>query len=174
VLLGYSLGGNVVLKYLAEQGAQAPILAGVSISAPIDLHAAQRRIASVRNRVYHQQLLGWMKRDRSADVVGAIRTILDFDNRVVAPNNGFKDALDYYRQCSAGPMLGGIRRPTMIVHAADDPWIPIAAYRAVRWSDNPHLSPHLLPSGGHVGFHARGLAMPWHDAALLHFLERVG
>ena len=52
----------------------------------------------MRNRVYHQQLLGWMKRDRSADVVGEIRTILDFDNRVVAPNNGFKDALDYYRQ----------------------------------------------------------------------------
>jgi predicted alpha/beta-fold hydrolase len=173
VAVGYSLGGNLVLKYLAEQGSGAPLLAGVSISAPIDLHAAQRRIAAARNRLYHRQLLGWMKRDRSADLVGDIRTILDFDNRVVAPNNGFKDAIDYYRRCSAAPMLGTIRRPTLIIHAADDPWIPISAYRAIGWSANPFLAPHLIRSGGHVGFHARGLTIPWHDSALLEFLKAL-
>jgi predicted alpha/beta-fold hydrolase len=173
VTVGYSLGANVVLKYLAEQGAQAPVLAGASISAPIDLHAAQRKIGSARNRVYHRHLLGEMKRERSADVDDSIRTILDFDDRVVAPKNGFKDALDYYRQSSAGPMLGAIRRPTLLIHAADDPWIPIAAYRAIDWPNIPHLVPQLMPTGGHVGFHARGLEMAWHDAVLLRFLTAV-
>jgi uncharacterized protein len=171
VTVGYSLGGNVVLKYLAEQGAAAPVMAGVAISAPIDLHAAQLRLAAPRNRAYHRHMLGEMKRERSQDVDDRIRTILDFDNRVVAPNNGFKDALDYYRHSSAGPMLGAIRRPTLVIHAADDPWIPIDAYRGISWSANPHLLPHLMKSGGHVGFHGRGLTMPWHDAALLRFLE---
>jgi len=173
VLVGYSLGANLVLKYLAEQGAQAPVMAGASISAPIDLHAAQVRIASRRNRVYHASLLGEMKRDRPADVDARIRTILDFDNRVVAPQNGFKDALDYYRQSSAGPLLGAIRRPTLIIHAGDDPWIPIAAYRGVAWSGNPHLIAKLMASGGHVGFHGAGLTMPWHDVALLRLLEAL-
>ena len=173
VLVGYSLGANVVLKYLAEQGTQAPVMAGASISAPIDLQAAQRRIASPRNRVYHRSLLGAMKRGHNTEVDRDVRTILDFDNRVVALNNGFKDALDYYRQSSSGPMLGAIRRPTLIIHAADDPWIPISAYQAVPWSDNPHLSPHLVPSGGHVGFHGHGLAMPWHDLALQTFLKQL-
>lgn len=173
VLVGYSLGANVVLKYLAELGTQAPVMAGASISAPIDLHAAQARIAAARNRLYHASLLGEMKRERRADVDASIRTILDFDNRVVAPHNGFKDALDYYRQSSAGPLLGAIRRPALIIHAADDPWIPIAAYRAAPWSANSNLLPHLTASGGHVGFHAAGLTMPWHDAALLRLLEAV-
>jgi predicted alpha/beta-fold hydrolase len=173
VAVGYSLGGNLVLKYLAEQGANAAVLAGASISAPIDLHAAQCRLASARNRLYHRNLLDWMKQDRSGESDGAIRSILDFDNRVVAPNNGFKDALDYYRQSSAGPLLAGIRRPTLVIHAADDPWIPIDAYRAIPWSANPYLAPHLMHTGGHVGFHGRGLAMPWHDVALQAFLESL-
>lgn len=173
VAVGYSLGANMVLKYLAEQGANAALTAAASISAPIDLHAAQCRISSTRNRVYHRHLLALMKHERDTDFDDGIRTIIDFDNRVVAPNNGFKDALDYYRQSSAGPMLDAIRRPTLIVHAADDPWIPIARYRETAWSANPHLLPFLLPSGGHVGFHAAGLSMPWHDSALLRFLSAL-
>jgi hypothetical protein len=173
VPVGYSLGGNVVLKYLAEQGDAAKVAGGASISAPIDLHAAQRRISTPRNRLYHQQMLQWMLQERGGDVRPAIRSVLEFDNRVVAPKYGFRDALDYYAKSSAAPTLGAIRRPTLIVHADDDPWIPAAAYRAVDWSDNPHLLPLLPHSGGHVGFHARGLAMPWHDAALLKFLAAL-
>jgi predicted alpha/beta-fold hydrolase len=173
VAVGYSLGANLVLKYLAEQGESAPLIAGASISAPIDLHGAQRRLSQSRNRVYHSHLLREMKRDHPSHGNEGIHTIIDFDDRVVAPANGFKDALDYYRQSSAGPILGAIRRPTLIIHAADDPRIPIEAYRAVDWSGNPHLRPLLLGSGGHVGFHARGLPMPWHDAALLQWMERL-
>jgi predicted alpha/beta-fold hydrolase len=173
VLIGYSLGANLVLKCLAEQGAQAPAMAAASVSAPIDLHAAQHRIAAARNRIYHRHLINHMKREHAADGDDGIRSIIEFDDRVVAPANGFADALDYYRRCSAGPMLGAIRRPTLLIHAADDPWIPIAAYREAKWAANRQLLPLLTRSGGHVGFHAEGLAMPWHDAAILRFLDAL-
>ncbi|HVO03252.1 MAG TPA: alpha/beta fold hydrolase [Candidatus Cybelea sp.] len=173
ILVGYSMGGNLILKYLAERGAMAAVMAAASISAPIDLQAAQRRIASARNRLYHRQLLGWMLRERGGGLDPAIRTIIDFDNRIVAPANGFKDALDYYRQCSSAPLLGAIRRPTLIVHAGDDPWIPAAMYREIAWSKHARLLPLIPPSGGHVGFHSSGLSMPWHDAAVLRFLATL-
>jgi predicted alpha/beta-fold hydrolase len=174
VVVGYSLGANMVLKYLAEQGAAAPVLAGAAISPPIDLHAAQRRIAAPRNRLYHRNLLDWMLRERGPVVPSGVRTILDFDDRVVAPAHGFKDALEYYRACSAGPRLGAIRRPTLVIHGGDDPWIPAADIRAVSWSANPQLLPLIPSSGGHVGFHAAGLDLPWHDVALLEFLKTIG
>jgi len=69
------------------------------------------------------------------------------------PANGFRDALDFYAQCSSAPRLGAIRTPTLIIHAKDDPWIPSAAFRAIAW-DRFMIVRLLMPwSGGHVGFH---------------------
>jgi predicted alpha/beta-fold hydrolase len=172
VPVGFSLGANMMLKYLAECGAMAPVLAAVSISAPIDLAAAQRRIARRRNRIYQHQMLGWLRSERGVRLPPQLRTMLEFDTHVVAPANGFKDAQDYYRQCSAGSTLGAIRRPTLMIHAQDDPWIPASSYRDL--APNPNLFSLLLRSGGHVGFHARGLDIPWHDMALARFLGALG
>jgi predicted alpha/beta-fold hydrolase len=172
VPVGFSLGGNMLLKYLAECGAMAPVMAAVSISAPIDLSAAQRRIASARNRVYQRQMLGWLRSERGVKLPPQLRTMIEFDTHVVAPANGFKDAQDYYRQCSAGSSLGAVRRPTLMIHAEDDPWIPAASYREI--APNPYLIPVVLHSGGHVGFHARALDIPWHDMALDRFIGALG
>lgn len=168
VPVGFSLGGNLLLKYLAECGAVAPVMAAISISAPIDLEAAQRRIAMARNRIYHREILKWVIAERGGTLPREIRTMLDFDNQVVAPAAGFKDAHDYYRRSSAGPMLGAIRRPTLLIHGGDDPWIPAASYAAI--APNPHLVTLVPHSGGHVGFHAAGSDVPWHDLALGRFL----
>jgi predicted alpha/beta-fold hydrolase len=168
-LVGYSLGANLMLKYLAERGSMAPILAAVSVSAPIDLALTQQRISTWRNRRYHNFILAEMKRERPCP--DDIRSILDFDNRVVAPANGFTDAADYYRRSSAKPLLGGIRRPTLLIHAANDPWIPASMYQDVDWSAHRRLRLMMPRSGGHVGFHGRGLDRPWHDVAIRHFLE---
>ena len=102
---------------------------------------------------------------------GGRHPILDFDDRVVAPANGFSDALDYYAQCSSAPRLGAIRTPTLIIHAKDDPWISSSAFRAVDWEmQNVSL---LMPwSGGHVGFHAMGLKRAWHDEVALRLPSR--
>jgi predicted alpha/beta-fold hydrolase len=170
-LVGYSLGGNLILKYLAERAALAPILAAISISAPIDLAATQRRISAWRNRRYHDFLLAEMKRERPCP--SDIRRIIDFDDRVVAPANGFADAHDYYRQSSAKPLLGDIHRPTLLIHAANDPWIPASIYRDVDWSKYRRLRLAMPRSGGHVGFHGRGLDRPWHDLAISQFLTTV-
>jgi len=166
--VGFSLGGNLLLKYLAECGAMAPVMAAISISAPIDIAAAQRRIAMARNRIYHREILKWVMSERGGQLPREIRSMLEFDNQVVAPANGFKDAYDYYRQSSAGPMLGAIRRPTLLIHAEDDPWIPAASYRGI--APNPNLISLIPHSGGHVGFHAAGSDVPWHDVAVGKFI----
>ncbi|WP_395019909.1 YheT family hydrolase [Dongia sp.] len=173
VPVGFSLGGNLVLKYLAECGALAPVLAAITISGSIDLDAAQRRIAEARNRIYHREILKWVMSEREArHLPREIRTLLDFDNHFVAPANGFKDARDYYRHSSAAPRLGAIRRPTLLIHAEDDPWIPAASYRDL--APNSNLIPLIPRSGGHVGFHAVGSDVPWHDTALATFIGALG
>jgi hypothetical protein len=169
--IGISLGGNLLLKYLAECGAMAPVMAAISISAPIDLDATQRRIHMARNRIYHREIVKWVLSERK-DIPREIRTMLDFDNHVVAPANGYKDARDYYRNCSAAPMVGAIRRPTLLIHAQDDPWIPAASYRDL--APNPNLISLIPHSGGHVGFHGSGSATPWHDRAVSHFIGALG
>jgi uncharacterized protein len=168
VAIGYSLGANVLLKYLGERGALSHLRGAIAVSPPIDLHAAQQRIAQRRNRRYQAYLLARMRAERSCP--DDVTTILDFDDRVVAPANGFRDALDYYGQCSAGPRLGGIRTPTLVIHAADDPWIPSRVFRAIAWNQLKQVRLLMPWSGGHVGFHALGLTRPWHDEVALRFL----
>jgi predicted alpha/beta-fold hydrolase len=169
VAVGYSLGGNVLLKYLGEAGANADLLAAVSISAPIDLRATAHCLISKRNRLYHAHLIEGMRKERGPTAKD-IRTITEYDNRIVAPENGFRDAEEYYAESSAAPRLGGVRVPTLVIHASDDPWIPVHCYGEVRWDDNPYLQLKLPTSGGHVGFHGQGLDRPWYDMALLRFL----
>jgi predicted alpha/beta-fold hydrolase len=172
VPIGFSLGGNLLLKYLAECGAMVPVMAAISISAPIDLDATQRRIHMARNRIYHREIVKWVLTERRGELPREIRTMLEFDERIVAPANGFKDARDYYRHCSAGPLLGAIRRPTLLIHAGDDPWIPAASYRDI--APNPNVISLIPRSGGHVGFHAAGSDVPWHDMALAKFIGAMG
>ncbi|MDX2170462.1 MAG: alpha/beta fold hydrolase [Deltaproteobacteria bacterium] len=179
LLVGYSLGGNMLLKFLAEHADGFPIRAAAAVSAPIDLAAAARRILMPRNRVYHWNLLRAMKiealsagAELTADERRAIdtaRSIVEFDDRFVAPRNDFAGAADYYARSSAERYLPAIRTPTLIVHALDDPWIPPDAYRRVAWPALPRLTPLLSDGGGHVGFHARDHRLPWHDRAIAAF-----
>lgn len=173
VAVGYSLGGNVLLKYLGEAGSNAEVMAAVSISAPIDLSAAQHRLGTHRNRLYHAHLLANMRAEKGPAARG-IRSIREYDSRIVAPENGYRSAEEYYAECSANRYLHAIRRPTLVIHAGDDPWIPAMSYAEVKWGDNPSLQLKLPVSGGHVGFHGVGLDRPWYDLALLRFLERLG
>jgi len=178
VAVGYSLGGNMILKYAAEY---AGLRGAVSVSAPIDLAASSRRFLDRRNRLYLNYLLGKIKQetlatkegisDEERALVPKLRNIMEFDDRFVAPRNGYSGAPDYYAQNNARQFLGQIELPTLVIHACDDPWIPAAAYTEYPWSKQPWLQPLLSRSGGHVGFHARGSRVPWHDRCLEVFLE---
>ena len=183
VLVGYSLGANMLLKFLAEFGGRFPIRGACAISAPIDLEAASYRFLDPRNRGYHWHLLRNMKREALAadgamsaserEAVLAAKSILEFDDRFVAPRNGYADAAAYYADNMARRFLAEIAIPTLVIHARNDPWIPSEVYTSYPWSENPKLRPLLAKGGGHVGFHGRGSAIPWYDRCLLPFFEAL-
>lgn len=181
--VGFSLGGNLLLKYLGEQGRRALFLGAASVSAPILPKQAQLRIMRRRNAAYHRRLLEGVKADfgrPNADLPAAlraalpgIRTIYEFDDHLVAPVNGFADAEDYYARTASLPYLAKIAVPTLVIHARNDPWIPAKPYLEFGWQKNPKLVPLLPRGGGHVGFHALGHAAPWHDRCIGRFFERL-
>ncbi|MEM7653698.1 MAG: alpha/beta fold hydrolase [Pseudomonadota bacterium] len=187
LLVGYSLGANMLLKYLGECGsgvrgkALVPVHAAVSVSAPVDLKETCFRFLEARNALYQRYLLSRMRLESvsGAAVVSsghraaieAARTVLAFDDGFVAPANGYTDAFDYYQQCSAKHFINAIRIPTLILHAQDDPWIPMSAYGGLE--SDPANDRHVLltRSGGHVGFHAAGHKRPWSDRAMVRFFD---
>jgi len=182
LLVGYSLGGNMLLKYLGEAGRRAIVRGAVSISAPIDLDAARRSIMRPRNRLYHRHIVTGLKLESESleltaaqrRILAEVETVFDFDDRILAPLMGFADAPDYYRRSMALPLLPEIRVPTLVIHARDDPWIPFRSYRDFDWTSNPRLLPLLPATGGHVGFHGRGSRVPWHDRSMALFFARLG
>ncbi len=184
LLVAYSLGANMLLKYLGEQGRRAPVLGAVSVSAPIDLKATQVRFMQRRNRAYHDFILNRMKQEIAAPNrtitpvqragLDKISTIYDFDDRLVAPANGFAGADDYYARCAAQGFMKEIKAPTLVIHAHNDPWIPPGAYLSFDWKANPKLIPLLPRGGGHVGFHGVGSRVPWYDRCIAEFLRRLG
>lgn len=181
VLVGYSLGGNVVLKLLGED-TPPHVIAAASISAPIDLTAASRSLLRRRNFLYHRHILAGVRREALAGgrvsaeervAIGSARTLLAFDDVFTAPRHGFAGAGDYYARASARPHLAAIGVPTLVIHALDDPWIPGESYTSFPWARNPHLIPLLPRRGGHVGFVGRDRQRAWNDLCLLSFLERL-
>ena len=183
VIIGYSLGGNALLKFLGERGRVPGVLGAVAVSAPVDLKAAQRTIMRPRNRVYHHWMLRKLIRDSLAGAADpsdaeqraarAARTVYAFDDGFVAPRNGFEGADAYYEACSARGFVRHIRIPTIILHARDDPWIPIASYQQVEETKPAIVLTVYPPSGGHVGFHTKGSRYPWHDRLTISFLDRL-
>ncbi|TWB44479.1 YheT family hydrolase [Nitrospirillum pindoramense] len=193
VVVGYSLAGNMVLKLMGEGEALPPVVrAAVAVSAPIDLSATSRRFLRPRNRPYHLWLLRQMKAETLATpaepgsaeagrqaAVRRARTIYAFDNDYVAPANGWRDAEEYYRVNSARRFMSAITRPTLVIHALDDPWIAPEPYLDFDWAAHPALLPLIVTKGGHVGFHAAQenggaiLGGGWLDRCLVRFLETL-
>jgi predicted alpha/beta-fold hydrolase len=182
-LVGYSLGANMLLRFLAEEAGDFPVTAAASVSAPIDLKAAQLRLMQARNWVYHRFLLKGMRREALATpraltpaeraAIVSADSVFAYDEQVIAPRNGFAGADDYYRQCSGLRFLAAIKTPTLVIHAGDDPWIPSAAYEDFDWLAHPALTLLLSESGGHVGFHGKDRQATWHDRATGTFFDRV-
>lgn len=179
--VGYSLGGAMLLKYLGEEGAASPLRAAASVCAPIDLAVTCRNMMRARNAVYHRHLLGQMKVEatgagavlsgRECEAIMKSRTVWEYDDVFIAPRYGFGSAANYYESCKPVRFMAGIRVPTLMLAAGDDPWIPMALYRACDWAGNKALVPLLPDSGGHVGFHGAGSRQPWCDGVIARFLE---
>ena len=174
LVVGVSLGGNVLCKWLGEQGEAAPpqVRAAVAVSVPFDLARCARQIERGFARVYGRFFVRSLraktlaKLERFPGIVDAaalarVRTIWEFDDVVTAPIHGFRDAADYYARCSALRFLPAVRVPTLLFNAVDDPFLPVAVLDEVRAAAaaNPALQCHFPSYGGHVGFVAG--AAPW-------------
>ena len=164
-LVGFSLGGNVVLKYLGERPAsETGYRAAVAISVPFDLAAGSTELEGSGPRwIYRRYFLRSLQRKVAekrtiigslADVDGALRarTLRDFDERLTAPIHGFSGAEEYYRTSSSGQWVPKVETPTLVIHAMDDPFLPARFVPVEALQSNPAILPFLLPEGGHVGF----------------------
>ncbi len=162
--VGYSLGGNVLLKYLGERGQASGLCCAVAISVPFRLEQAAWRMARGVSRIYQWHLLGLLRRSLREKFsrraltpplplsrLRDLHTFHQFDNAVTAPLHGFRDADDYYKQSSSRAYLHDIVTPTLVIHAEDDPFMtPAVIPTAEELSDSVTLE--LSPHGGHVGF----------------------
>ncbi|MGH8442394.1 MAG: hydrolase [Nevskiaceae bacterium] len=164
--VGWSLGGNVLMKYLGEEGARAPLAAAVAVCVPFNLRACAEKLRTGFSRVYQRRLMGELQRmiqrkhartplPIDLDRIMRSKDFFDFDSAATALLNGFRDAEDYYAQSSSAQYLRGIAVPALEIHAADDPFmtadvVPKAAQLP------PNLTIELCTHGGHVGFCAAG------------------
>ncbi len=164
-LVGFSLGGNLTLKYLGERGDDVPseVRAAVTFSVPCDLRGAAERMGSWGNRLYMKRFLVDLRErmetkarqfpgrlDLSA--IGGMRTFREFDDRFTAPLHGFADAEEYWRRSGSAAHVGGIRVPTLLVNAVDDPFLSESCFPRETAVASQWLHLEAPIRGGHVGF----------------------
>lgn len=164
-LIGFSMGGNMTLKYLGERSTNlgSSIKKAVAVSVPCDLLSGATQMAAPSNAIYmirflrslHQKIKIKM-RMTPGQINDAgysrIKTFKQFDDRYTAPLHGFKDAEDYYRKASCKQFLRHIKIPTLLINAQNDPFLAQPCYPIYEAGENPHLFLEMPKSGGHVGF----------------------
>jgi predicted alpha/beta-fold hydrolase len=162
---GFSLGANLALK-LAAEAANRPVLGldcVLAANPPIDLALCAKTMLRPENRFYDWNFLRWLRAEvtrlhRRFPELGLpdlrrIRSVYDFDERYTAPRNGFASADDYYARSSALPLISRITIPGLVIHAADDPFIPSEPFLRARFPST--LRFELTRHGGHLGYISR-------------------
>ncbi len=184
-LTGYSMGGNLVLKLAGEWGARPPLVAVAAVCPAIDLAAGADALHEPANRVYEWHFLrGLMRRLRRKselfpDIyrtsgVGPIRSIREFDEKVVAPHCGFRSADDYYYRAASARVVDRIAVPTFILCAADDPFIRLTEESRERILANPNIDFVETRNGGHCAFLGRrSTEVHWAEATVVRYLQAV-
>ncbi|WP_390897917.1 hydrolase [Pseudomonas citri] len=193
--VGYSLGGNVLLKHLGETGHNSQLQGAVAVSVPFRLDQCADRIGQGFSRFYQahfmRSLVTYVRnkqrkfqhdgRHEGLQTLTALgplenmRTFWDFDGRVTAPLHGFSDAADYYRRASSRYFLGGISTPTLVIQAADDPFVfPHSLPEPGELSASTRFELHAR--GGHVGFVEGSLRRPGYylERRIPHWLASLG
>ncbi|HEY7388548.1 MAG TPA: alpha/beta fold hydrolase [Bryobacteraceae bacterium] len=177
-LVGFSLGGNVVLKLAGELESEARdlICAVCAVSPPLDLAACVRRMGERENRIYERRFARNMRKRLAATrrynraELAALRSVFEIDDRITAPAFGFGNAETYYRTQSAAGYLNRIRVPTLIVHAKDDPLVPLESCQSALACGNPCINSWVTAHGGHLGFLGRKPHRFWLEEAILEWV----
>lgn len=187
LLVGFSLGGNITLKFLGESAGelQKEIVGAVTFSVPLDLHTSCLQISRRSNFLYSYRFLRHLKRKIKAkskimpdqltiEHFARIKTLTDFDNLYTAPIHGFKDAISYYENSSSLPYLASISIPTLIINAKNDPFLSSECYPEFINRDSKFVKFEVPAEGGHCGFpeyNAEGLF--WSEKRALAFANQL-
>ena len=186
-LVGFSLGGNLLLKYLGEEGgALSPSICGaVAFSVPCDLAASVEAMSKPANRVYMKNFLKQLgkkletKQQRFPEAINLLgydhlTTFVEFDDRYTAPIHGFENAAEYWRLNSCQVFLPRIQAPTLIVNALDDPFLSESCFPRKAALNSSSLFLETPKRGGHVGFmQLRRTQSYWSELRAIEFLERI-
>ncbi len=183
-LIGFSLGGNLTLKYLGENGSKipTPIKKAIVFSVPMNLQTSCEKISTPSNWIYSNRFLTSLKLKviqkskllSELDTTGieSIKTLIEFDDAYTAPIHGFKNAIDYYTKSSSLFYLGGITIPTLVVSAKNDPFLSKDCFPSSLEIGNTNLCLEYPEFGGHVGFtlfSQNGLY--WSELRALEFIQ---
>lgn len=180
-LIGFSLGGNMTLKYLGERDVDPRLHRAVAFSVPCDLACSSQRLSTRTNRLYMDRFLRSLRRKLIAKKpsfpgeidltgIGKVRNFRQFDDRFTAPLHGFRDAEDYWARASSRPFLSRIRIPALLVNAANDPFLGPGCFprEEARESECFHLE--VPTDGGHVGFSGASGGY-WSEKRAIEFLD---
>jgi uncharacterized protein len=187
VLVGYSMGGNMVLKLAGEWENQPPLCAVATVCPAIDLAAGADALHEPANRIYEWHFLrGLMRRYRRKAIlyphiykrngIGPIRSLRQFDNDIVAPHCGFRDADDYYYRAASARVVDKIAVPTLIIRAADDPFVRMLPETRAALIANPNVLLLETEHGGHCAYLSRdrGDDIHWAEASVIRYLLQFG
>jgi len=183
-LVGFSIGGNIILKYLGEKGPEgSPLIkAAAAVSVPCDLASSARKLADLSNMIYMKRFLKLFHEKIKAKMAlmpekindrnfKSIRTFQQFDDRYTAPIHGFADADDYWSACSSKQFLSAISIPTLMISAWNDPFLPEECYPREEAGRSDVLYLEIPDSGGHVGFiHFNSRGEYWHETRITSFV----
>ena len=183
-LVGFSLGGNVILKYISDGIFELPsnLNSVVAMSVPIDLSKSAQKISSRANWLYDKRFRISLEQkirikheqfpdEVNLDHLKKIKTLRDFDEYYTGPIHGFDGAEDYYSKCNSKQFLHNIRIPALLITAMDDPFLPPESYPfeiAAEIDNFYFMAPKF---GGHVGFTTFGTNYYWNEQKILHFIE---
>lgn len=185
-LVGFSLGGNLTLKFLGEKGAALNplVCAAVTVSVPCDLESSAIELSKLKNRIYMRHFLKSIahKLKMKANLfpleidtapLKNIKNFEEYDSYYTAPLHGFASAQDYWLKCSSIHYIPHIQVPTLIINALDDPFLGQRCYPTEEASSNPSITLECPPHGGHNGFAAFGKKKHWLELRITNFIQEI-
>jgi len=166
-ICGFSLGGNITLKYLGERALPKQVTSAVAISVPCDLYNSLSEINKPKNFIYQQRFIKSLKKklherhqvfpdDINTSDINACKSLIDIDDLYTSQAHGYIDAIDYYTKCSSKQFLKDIDIPTLIINAKNDTFLGNSCYPIEEAKKNPYLFLETPDFGGHVGFFLSG------------------
>lgn len=184
-LIGFSLGGNLVLKYIGEKGQETEkIKKAVAISVPLHLSSASAKISSLENTLYSKRFLKTLKEkviqkaqshpdEIPLEMLHQIKTLADFDDYLTGPLHGFSDAKEYYEVNSSLYFLDKIKIPTLVLNALNDPFLSKACYPYEIAEKLDQVYFEFPEKGGHVGFTSKKSTIPYYsEQRAVEFISR--